>query len=73
VATLLVVFTMAMAGPCVLVTCSIAHSTKRQYVSYSKNDFEVFAPQGQHVPPIWVKFHPIGATMRVKDPQKWKF
>ena len=33
---------------CAFVTCSIARSAKRQYLSYSEADFEVFAPPGQH-------------------------
>jgi len=32
-----------------LFTGSTACNAKQQYISYSESDFEVFAPQGQHV------------------------
>jgi len=37
-----------------LITGSIAHSTKRQYISYSERDFEVFHPLEQQQPD-WMK------------------
>ena len=54
---------------------SIARSATRRYLIYSEVDFEVFAPHGRHVAPIWMKFGmeegglpnfaPIGAMVRV--------
>jgi len=71
-----------------LFTGSIVQSTRRWYLIYPEADFEVFRPTGRHVAPIGVKFGteegtlvpssvpnftPIGATVRVKDPQNWNF
>jgi len=36
-----------------IVTGSIVRSASRRYLIYSEADFEVFAPQGRHVTPIW--------------------
>jgi len=66
----------------VIFTGSIARCAKRRYLS-SKADFKVFRPAGAtrctDGGEIWhgggehAKFHPIGATVRVQDPQNSNF
>jgi len=58
-----------------IITGSIARSATCRYLIYSEASFDVFAPHGRHVAPIWMKFGmeegglpnftPIGAMVRV--------
>ena len=43
-------------GRRLFITGNIARSASRRYLVYSEADFEFFAPKGQHVAPMGVKF-----------------